>query len=113
MQDENRGAPPASVGTDKRAFWTTVAVFALIAVAYLATVSPAWYVHPDSAKYLALARSLSRGEGYVFNHVPHGKYVPVFPLLLAPVWAVLGRHFVVMQTLVALTGIGALAGTYA
>jgi hypothetical protein len=99
--------------TDARGRWAVVAAFALIAAAYLSTVSPVWFVHPDSAKYLGLARSLARGDGYTFNHVPHGKYVPVLPLLLAPVWAMMGRHFVAMQVVVALTGLGALAATYA
>lgn len=113
MQSASGKAPAESPSGAARDRWVAVAAFALVAVAYLATVSPVWYVHPDSAKYLGLARSLGQGAGYTFNHMPHGKYVPVFPLLLAPVWATMGRNFVAMQVVVALTGLGALAATYA
>jgi len=109
-QNEGRGETPETNGRER---WVVAGVFAAIAVAYLATVSPVWFVHPDSAKYLGLARSLAYGKGYTFNYMPHGKYVPVFPLLLAPVWMTMGRDFVAMQVVVALTGLGALVATVA
>ena len=92
---------------------TVVVVFLLIGAIYLALVPRVWFLRPDSAVYVGLARSLARGEGYTFNLAPYGKYPPVFPLMLALVYATLGQHTWAMQLLVALCGVGALVATYA
>ena len=96
-----------------RAGHVTAAAFVLVAVAYVGSVSPVWFIHSDSAVYLGLARSLARGDGYRFNHAPYAKHAPVFPLMLAPVYATLGEDFVAMQVVVALCGLGALGAFYA
>jgi len=92
---------------------TVIAVFLLIGAVYLALVPRVWFVTPDATVYVGLARSLTRGEGYTFNLAPYGKYPPVFPVMLALVYATLGQNTWAMQLLVALCGVGALVATYA
>ena len=90
-----------------------VVVFLLIGAVYLALAPRVWFLRPDSAVYVGLARSLTRGEGYTFNLAPYGKYPPAFPVMLALVYATLGQNTWAMQLLVALCGVGALVATYA
>jgi len=90
-----------------------VVVFVLIAMLYVASAPRVWFMKSDSAVYIRLARSLVRGEGYTFNGSPYGKYPPVFPLMLVPVYAALGESLWAMQALVALTGVGAIAMAFA
>lgn len=68
------------VGADRR--WLAVLVVAL-GTLYAASWSEQWYLSPDSAMYLLLGDSLASGEGYRLGGVPHAKYPPGFPLLLA------------------------------
>ena len=42
-----------------------------------------WTIDPDASAYVGLAQSLAAGDGYSLDGVPHGKYTPGFPLLLA------------------------------
>ncbi len=58
-------------------------VVAAIVLFYLAALTPQWQVFPDSGTYLLLAESLSTGQGYAIDGVPHGKYPPGYPLFLA------------------------------
>ncbi len=115
---EQEAAPGDSHGAAKAAErrWTlrVLAVFLAIAVAYVASVPGQLYLKPDSMVYLGLARSLARGDGYTFNLEAYGKYPPVFPLMLAAVHGLAGEaaRIRVMQTLVALAGVGALAAAY-
>ena len=106
---ERQPGPAQELGPRQAAL--AVAVFVLIAAAYLASAPGVWFVHSDSACYLGLARSLSRGPwlsfNYEFNYRPFGKYPPVFPFLLSVVYRTLGENIWVMQALSALTGVGA------
>jgi len=58
-----------------------------------------WRVTPDSALYVGLAESLARGDGYAFNGAPHTHAFPGYPAILAPVVAVAGRSFPVLDLL--------------
>jgi len=113
----HRGPPPAEAAQparrDRLEKTAVVAVFLLIAAAYLALVPRVWFVTPDATVYVGLARSLTRGDGYTFNFAPYAKYPPVFPLMLALVYATLGQNIWAMQLLVALCGVGTLVVTYA
>jgi hypothetical protein len=42
-----------------------------------------WVIDPDAAAYVGLARSLAAGDGYVLDGVPHAKFPPGYPALLA------------------------------
>lgn len=55
----------------------------LIAAAYVALLNPYWSLNSDSDFYLALARNLAQGEGFVHNGNPVGLTPPGWPLLLA------------------------------
>ncbi len=90
-----------------------VLVFVLIAVLFVAQVPGVLLVNPDSAVYMALGRSLARGGGYRFNFQPYAKYPPVYPAMLAAVYATAGESIRAMQTLTALAGVGALVAAYA
>jgi 4-amino-4-deoxy-L-arabinose transferase-like glycosyltransferase len=105
-----RGPSPSPAGHRDGAM--VVAVFVLLAMLYLVLAPDTWLMRSDSAVYMGLARSLAHGEGYTFNHSPHGKYPPVFPLMLTTVYATLGENIWAMQALVALTGVGALIATF-
>jgi hypothetical protein len=107
-------ATPAAQGREsRRGRATVVVIFVLIAVLFVAQVPGVFLVNPDSTVYLGVARSLARGEGYTFNFKPYAKYPPVYPLMLAGVFATAGEDFRAMQTVTALTGVLALVAAYA
>lgn len=54
-----------------------------IVVFYAASVTPKWQIYPDSSRYLLMAESLARGDGYSIFGQPQGKYPPGFSLYLA------------------------------
>ena len=70
-------------------------VLALGALLALST-RPVWTLDPDAAAYLTLARSVADGQGYVLESgpgaeaLPHAKYPPGWPLMLAAVIRVAG-----------------------
>ena len=77
----------------------------------LARFDPKLHTGGDSAHYVLLAESLLRsGDGYADSMepgdpVPHTKYPPGYPLMLAPLVALLGRNIAVLKLLsVLLTG---------
>jgi len=53
-------------------------------------------IYYDDGAYLALARSLAEGDGYVYSNlpgrVPGVKYPPAYPAALAAVWAVFDSY---------------------
>jgi len=85
-----------------------VAVLALVAGAYVASVPGVLFVKPDSAVYMSAARSIARGEGYTYNCEPLGKYPPIFPLMLSTVYRKSGENIWRMQCMVARCGVGAI-----
>jgi hypothetical protein len=57
-------------------------VFAL-GVALLTAIRPVWTIDPDAGSYVGLARAVASGEGYALDGLPHTKYPPGLPVLLA------------------------------
>jgi hypothetical protein len=53
-------------------------------------------IYYDDGTYLALARSLASGEGYVYSNLPGAipgvKYPPAYPAVLAATWKVFGLY---------------------
>lgn len=89
------------------------AVFALIAVAYLAGFNGQWQIEPDGGLYLTLGRNLALGRGYTFGGVPHTMVYPGLPYALAALYAMFGRDLIVAaDVLVLLCAGAALALTY-
>jgi hypothetical protein len=66
-----------------------------------------WVIDPDAAAYVGLARSLVAGEGYTLQGVPHAKFPPGFPAVLAAAIAVTGdpECYAAMRDLVTLFGL--------
>jgi 4-amino-4-deoxy-L-arabinose transferase-like glycosyltransferase len=66
---------------------------------------PKLHTGGDSSEYVILAESVLRvGDGYADTMtpgepVPHTKYPPLYPILLAPLVALFGRSFVVLKLL--------------
>lgn len=73
----------------------------LALAAYAIPIAWSQIVNGDPAYYIGLARSLSSGQGYLFNGQPHVHYPPGFPLLLAPVVALFGPSVAAAQVVVA------------
>jgi hypothetical protein len=70
-------------------------------------------IDPDSSAYMGLARSLLTGEGYTFAEIPHTKYPPLFPLLLAvSSWWGGQENYALMQYMVAMFWVLSILFTY-
>ena len=64
--------------------WTIVAVIVFLGLGFTFDAMPVWMT-PDSVEYLAMADSMSRGEGVRgFDGEPAGVWGPGFSALLAP-----------------------------
>src|SRR5438045_8392196 len=84
MRGESLPASPDARATDTRIAWRVWAMLVVgIAALYLLMFNPYWVPGGDSELYIAVARSLAQGKGYVFN----GHFVsispPGWPLVLA------------------------------
>jgi 4-amino-4-deoxy-L-arabinose transferase-like glycosyltransferase len=66
----------------------------------------------DSAFYVALARSLARGDGYTYMGLPHAKYPPIVPLMLAPIELVFGDAFLLMRALMVACALAVIVATW-
>lgn len=74
----------------------------LLALSLFFTVHPFYEKVPDSATYLATARSLLAGDGYAYLGEPFILRPPGFSVLLAPVLALAGTDFLALNLLVSL-----------
>ena len=78
---------------------------------FLLTLRPGHHWGDDFAMYLLHARNLVTGQpystGYVYNpaepHTGSPAYGPVFPMLIAPAYKILGANYSVMKVIVILT----------
>lgn len=86
-----------------------VPLVALVGLFHFLTIRPGHYWGDDFALYILHARNIVQGvpysdTGYIFNPsfatLSPRAYPPVFPLLLAPVYAVFGLNLTAMKTLV-------------
>jgi 4-amino-4-deoxy-L-arabinose transferase-like glycosyltransferase len=100
--------------------WAPIAAVAVVAVAYLLTLRPGQdlTIGDDFAQYILHARNIVEGNpyadtGYLYNPdaavVGPAAYPPVFPLMLAPLWALFGLNLLPMKVLMVLVFCGALA----
>jgi len=100
----NRDTEPA-LPSEPRAGIPTRTLTALIATVVVVTVllvtirsqEPVGAgIYYDDGTYLALARSLASGEGYVYSNLPGAvpgvKYPPVYPAVLAATWKAFGLY---------------------
>jgi hypothetical protein len=54
-----------------------------LGTALLTAIRPVWSIDPDAGLYVGLGRALAAGDGYALAGVPHTKYPPGLPLVLA------------------------------
>jgi hypothetical protein len=55
----------------------------LLGIVLGSAIRSVWAIDPDASLYVGLGRSLAAGDGYALDGVPHTKYPPGLPLLLA------------------------------
>jgi Dolichyl-phosphate-mannose-protein mannosyltransferase len=80
-------------------------IYTLVALLYVASFNGIWRVNVDSALYRGLARSLARGDGYVFAGEHHQHAYAGLPWLLAGIETLFGSSPVpgiILITLMAL-----------
>jgi 4-amino-4-deoxy-L-arabinose transferase-like glycosyltransferase len=92
---------------------TAIILFVGLSAVYLAAVNDSWAIKPDSALYLSLGRSLTEGRGMEFNGGQWWAIPPVVPLLIAACRLVEGEHYVLVNLIMTLLGLGIVAVTAA
>ncbi|MEX0856094.1 MAG: hypothetical protein WD056_00865 [Gemmatimonadota bacterium] len=93
---------------DRRAEWLATGAVGLVALGVLASVfTPVPHTGGDNASYLTLGYSLATGGGYTElwdpEQLPHTKYPPVFPALLALLTAAGATTWVGFKLLISVT----------
>ncbi len=89
MEASNSSAELDEIPSGAIAPWLVVTprlrwiILSIIAVLYLGSISPHWYITNDSALYLLLSESLAHGDGYSLWGHPHVHAPPLFPVWLA------------------------------
>ncbi len=81
-----------------------IVILILALVGFCLIVNSSWNATPDSALYLSLGESISRGEGYVFNGEPHTFVPPGLPLIIAGTARLFGADFFSYRALMAVAG---------
>lgn len=91
----------------RAAAYLALLVLATAAILFSAPGRGFWVIDPDAAAYVGLARSLAAGEGYTLQGVPHAKFPPGFPLLLAGIVKLTGDRdgYAAMRDLVTYFGV--------
>ena len=104
--DEQIGRPGSARPASERLL---AGVIALIALLYAASLNGHLSPGGDNATYILLAKGLLEKHAYCVPNgeecVPHQKFPPLFPLLLAPAIAALGLNVLALKALVAIIAI--------
>ena len=75
---------PLGVAASAMVEWRSwLLTMSLVATLYLLCANPYWVPGGDSELYIAIARNLATGEGYLFNGQPVGMVPPGWPALMA------------------------------
>ena len=110
--DHQTGPPaqprPSSPG--RRGLFVLLCVAGLL---YAAGINSHWRFQRDSARYMALARSVAEGDGYRLNYKVQTRVWPGFPAMLVPVYMAVGESFLAMNILLSLLGLGSVAAAWA
>ena len=107
-----KAPPPAELGNEWRTVLGFVAVHVLLCTLLF---DPNLHTGGDNAQYIMLSESLlTPFDGYTESYGPgppklHTKYPPGYPILLAPVSALLGRNIVAYKLVSILMTAGAVA----
>ena len=81
-------------------------------VLYLLLENPYWVPGGDSEVYLAIARNLARGQGYLFNGQPARIAPPGWPMLLAGIIKFVSPSFLLLKLVTLASMVGAMAIYY-
>jgi hypothetical protein len=88
-------------------------LLAAMATLFVVGFNGRWQIEPDSALYLTLARSLSRGQGYTYHGLPHNLVYPGLPFALAVLFRWFGGYSILAcDAFILMCGIAALGLTY-
>ncbi|HEX6694209.1 MAG TPA: hypothetical protein VF035_05930 [Longimicrobiales bacterium] len=108
--------PAPALLVQRHPFLTAAVPLALYLLLSFLTFLPQPHTGGDSAQYLTLARSLVAGTGYTDLYdplqLPHTKYPPVFPLLLAAGIVAGLKTWVQLKLVMVLIGGAAITFTY-
>ncbi len=100
----NGGVSPRAVPWYERHWgWLACGIVLVPVVVALLLASSDLPRGPDPVKYADLARSLARGDGYLFNGGREAKHSPGFPVLLAPLFRMTANPFLPVRVMLALT----------
>ncbi len=80
----------------RRVVWLSIVGF------YLLCFNGLWRITLDSGLYLSIARSIARGEGYVYHGEPHRLVYPGLPYLLAGLMKLSEKHAIALADLLML-----------
>ena len=106
----NAGSDPAASPPPLRVI---VGITLALALVFACITAPYYLFGADQARYVALGRSLARGDGYRYFGQPELSFPPGFPLLLAPVALLLGDSFATMARWAAMIGALVFPAAYA
>ena len=90
-----------------------VGITVVLALVFACITAPYYLFGSDSARYVALGRSLANGGGYLYFGQPERYFPPGFPLVLAPVALLLGDSFAPMARWAAIVGAFVFPAAYA
>ena len=88
-------------------------LFAAVALVYLAGFNGVWRVSKDSALFMALGRSIARGEGFTYLGEPHNWVEPGLPYLIGWSFRLFGEDvYWPILLAILLSGAAALGATF-
>ncbi len=91
----------------------TVALFSVL-IAEILDGTLTYIRGSDSASYILLAKAIATGQGFSDINIPgsppHTQYPPLFPLILSPVYYLLGFNIFWMKAIVSAFGVAAVFG---
>jgi hypothetical protein len=90
-----------------------IAITGALAVAFACATAPQYLFGADSARYIAVARSLAEGSGYALFGQPERIFPPGFPLVLTPAALLAGDSFATLARWAAMVGALVFPATYA
>ncbi|WP_428939134.1 hypothetical protein [Fontivita pretiosa] len=96
------GEPAGGVRQNRDAIWLVATMLVVLAL-FVPLLNPYWVPVSDSDAYLAMARSVARGQGVRFNNQPVAVVPPGWPILLGTAMK-LSSSFLVLK-LVLLAGL--------
>jgi hypothetical protein len=107
---KNLPGNPSTQGTGPF-FWIWAAVFAVVLVLGLELIDYrfSFMRGADNVHYVLLAKAIATGHGYSDIHIPghpvHTHFPPGLPVLLSPVYYLLGYNFMCMRLLIIIVGL--------